>query len=284
MPWDCTLCEVEVETDDGNCPSCGITKAAWTVIANKTRVMVISKKGFRLLRADGSSPVEPAETAYDGLELTVAAEGRVLPKEDVLELHEDGEAPAPEDVLFVEIKRSKSTDLGVKLEVLHASKPPDEHEFPRTAEAGEPETALVRFLLAYGDESLDGVDFPGTAPRGRDRPHGCGRRRRHLRPGDGGGGPGEETRRAALGLWRRLRVLGLGPRAPSSPTCCRPSYRVRACVAGGPWHEVHHLWGRLGSWASFQTWGPRRPGLRCGSRAAPPPSRPSGSACAPAAE
>ena len=79
-----------------------------------------------------------------------------------IELHEDGLLPSPEDVLFLKISRGKRTKVKVELEVIYPSKPSEEQEFSVKAKPKDPPTSLVKLLLAHGDESLEGVEFPGV--------------------------------------------------------------------------------------------------------------------------
>ena len=40
MAWECKSCQLQVELDDEACPSCGDSKAAWTLIPEKTTMVL----------------------------------------------------------------------------------------------------------------------------------------------------------------------------------------------------------------------------------------------------
>ena len=122
MPYRCDGCDTEVEVDLLVCPGCMSSKTSWTVVPGMTRAIVVTKTGFSVLCAEGEEPVEPGDVAYTDLEFKPAEEAPVVTKEDLIELHEDGLLPSPEDVLFLKISRGKRTKVKVELEVIYPSK------------------------------------------------------------------------------------------------------------------------------------------------------------------
>lgn len=163
MPWSCTQCGTNVERDDAPCPGCDARKESWTMVADATRNLVVSRKRVRLLAGDLAEPRPAGDPALAGAALAPATRAVAVPKAEVLELLEDGLAPAPADVLHVELKRGQGRDVGVTLEVLYAGRGSEELAFPREADpAEEPDPLIVKFLFVFGPERLDGVELDGV--------------------------------------------------------------------------------------------------------------------------
>jgi hypothetical protein len=72
MPWD--HCEVEFILDDEPCPSCGLTKAAWSVQIDKTREFVVGTKQPKIKGPRASWSVL-RELVGETVELRVEAHG-----------------------------------------------------------------------------------------------------------------------------------------------------------------------------------------------------------------
>ena len=53
MPWECAECKTEVPDDGPVCPSCASPKTSWTMVGDKTRTFVVSRKRVELLVAEG---------------------------------------------------------------------------------------------------------------------------------------------------------------------------------------------------------------------------------------
>lgn len=163
MPWSCTSCGTAVARDDvSECPTCRTAKQSWTMVEDKTRAMVVSRKTFALLAGDLDEPVRPDDPRLATVALGPAAHAVALPKAEALQLAADGELAAPADVLHVELRRGTARDLTVRVEVLYAGQPSQTIEVPRE-HAGESDPVVVQLLFVYGDEPLDGLEALGEA-------------------------------------------------------------------------------------------------------------------------
>jgi len=158
MPWVCNDCQAEVRADDQACPECQAPKTHWTMVAERTRTLVLSAgRRFHLLRGTGAGAIETAP-------LEDAEVAPALPKAEVRALSAEGRRPAARDVLVVRLLPRKARDLTVTLALKHARRPVVERGFPRDrpADLADDGHLDVPFLLAYGEGSLDGVTVPGV--------------------------------------------------------------------------------------------------------------------------
>jgi len=48
VPWACKECGAEVRGDDEVRPGCRARKTSWTVLAERTRTIVLTSRGFTL--------------------------------------------------------------------------------------------------------------------------------------------------------------------------------------------------------------------------------------------
>jgi hypothetical protein len=151
MPWDCS-CGVHVERDDETaCPSCGQTKASWTLVADTTRTLSIAVKKAPLFR--GASEEHPPRAAGLGaFEVVEASELVTLEKELVRQLAGLDLLPAPALLLVVRV--AKAGDVVVVAEREEGAV--EEQRF-RAEGPGE-----LRFLLVHGEGELE----PDLVPAG----------------------------------------------------------------------------------------------------------------------
>jgi hypothetical protein len=162
MPWDCAACGATALLDDTSaCPGCGGGKAAWTMHANKTRTMRMTRKEkLELLRGtDATRPARDAGYAPD-VELVAAQRAVSLPKEMARELLEQKLLPAPTTVLVARLHPRPGQDPTVTTSALFevAEVVPAQHPQEPLQAAGSLD---VWFLLVHGPGSTDGLDFPG---------------------------------------------------------------------------------------------------------------------------
>lgn len=159
MPWDCLSCQQTVDYDDGKCPSCGATKASWTMVPDKTRTFTLTTRDrSKCLRPRGKDTVAKAEGVYDGLETDPAEEAVSVPKADVRKLVDDDRMPPPEQILVVRLWPKPSGDLAVHLLPEFETQEMAEVAYP-VERPPEGETVDVRFLLVHGSDPLE-VELP----------------------------------------------------------------------------------------------------------------------------
>lgn len=149
MPWVCSGCGGEVGEDDLQCPGCASPKTSWTMVAEQTRAMVISKRRWELQRASAGGRV-PARNV------------RAVPRTKARRWSEAGQAPPADDLLYVRLFAGKTKKLDVSVVVKFAHKPVTELSFPRERADDDGEDPIERpFLFVYGtgeDVSFEGVD------------------------------------------------------------------------------------------------------------------------------
>lgn len=147
MPWTCDGCGIEVETDEGACPTCAAPKTSWTMVREQTRTFVLAGKRFEVLRGPGRAPAERAP---------------VVSKDEARRRAARGDGPPPDAVLYVRLHAKPPTDLTVTLtleferaEALEAHLSPPEG-------LGSEGWADVPLLLVHGAGPIDDLGFDGV--------------------------------------------------------------------------------------------------------------------------
>ena len=167
MPWTCQACSTDVEADDTVCPHCEAPKTSWTMVAETTRTLKVTPgRRFKLMRGEGTEPVDPdnPDQAEDALSVTKVA--RVIERDVAQQIASEGKLPAPCDVLSVRLFPNGYEDLSLTLTVEYGADEDGTLEFPDAREASEDEAVEsldLRFLFVCGGSAPDGesLQFEG---------------------------------------------------------------------------------------------------------------------------
>ncbi len=162
MPWTCPSCAVDLTDDLARCPTCGAVKEAWTLLADRTRTLQVSRGRSRLeaRRGVGEQPVRSGD-AVPAQDTVPAEVCPVLPKAALLALLARGLLPAPAQRLIARVWPRKQ-DRTVTLVVDLAARELLQHEAPGPeGELGAEGWFEVPFVCAYGPEDLSRVQAPG---------------------------------------------------------------------------------------------------------------------------
>ncbi len=157
MPWRCAACERDLPDSEGACPGCGAQKTAWTLVAEQTRQLVVSRARLVCLRGADAAPVAPGAPPPD---LAEAEAFPVLAKGELAALVARGERPAWSQRVVARVwPRGVGTGPGardVTLSVELAGCGPRAHVVPRDPAAPlGPEGAFDVVLLGVaGPEDL----------------------------------------------------------------------------------------------------------------------------------
>ena len=71
MPYSCVTCGATIEFDNTPCPTCEVGKTSWTVVADQTRGLVISRKRVRLLAGDLDEALPPDDPALEAVSIII---------------------------------------------------------------------------------------------------------------------------------------------------------------------------------------------------------------------
>ncbi len=160
MPWTCTSCSTEVADDaTQECPACAARKDAWTLQAEHTRQLVITKKKFECLRAAEPGARAAGAAPYAGVSWAKAEAAPALPKETARRLIAEGQVPAPKDVLCVRVHPTASDERAADVTPLFEG----EHWLSGRlfANDGPPraEPFDLHVALVYGGEHEEALDL-----------------------------------------------------------------------------------------------------------------------------
>lgn len=158
MPWRCEACD-QLVADDRPCPSCGMVKAAWTVVGDKTRTFAVAAKRVLVRRGAHDGPLPAGEAQQAAIERVDADEVRALAKARARALADAGGMPDATDVLFVELHHRQAGPAPVTVTLNLEREEPVE----RTFECPAPEDgrAELRLVCVHGPGGVEGIDFPG---------------------------------------------------------------------------------------------------------------------------
>jgi hypothetical protein len=147
MPWSCN-CPREQRDDVNTCASCAAVKEVWTLHADKTRSLVVTRQRLEALRGGRFT------SRGEGDRLVPATRAVALRKRAIRDLAAVGEEPPSGRLLVVQGPGAAR----VTVEVQPASGEPREHELTI-----DDETSQLRLVLAYGplDEPLAADALPG---------------------------------------------------------------------------------------------------------------------------
>lgn len=159
MPWTCESCSHAVEDDSvQTCPSCHVSKSAWTLHGGQTRQIVIGLSRFACLRGQDAAPSAAPAPLYPPESLVETTEARVVPKAAAIALWNAGKRPASLDLLVVRLFPREAMGQ-VTLNIEHAAQPRAERKFAVL----EPPYTDVPFLFVAGPEELPAdLGFPGV--------------------------------------------------------------------------------------------------------------------------
>src|SRR5262245_32034487 len=120
MPWACKQCGAMVLLDDIPCPTCAKKKSSWTLHAEATRQVVVSKKKLLDCRRGRSlltTPDSPRD--HEGVAWPLTETAAVLPKAQVQALRAARRLPAPLDLWCVRVRPTKLEDWAFTVDVLY---------------------------------------------------------------------------------------------------------------------------------------------------------------------
>ncbi len=151
MPWTCA-CPVEQRDDAKACASCGAVKEAWTLHADRTRSLVVTRQRLEVSRGGRFS------TSGEGDLLVPATRAIALRKRAVSAMAAAGEAPPSGLVLALRLVPPKAGPARLLLEVQPAVGEPRQQELALDDGAAE-----LRLVLVHGplDEPTPLDALPG---------------------------------------------------------------------------------------------------------------------------
>ncbi len=168
MPWSCPTCAAALADDVPACPVCGAAKESWTLVAEKTRALVLSGARARLEARVGllTEPLPADDPRGRGFATRLAEVCPVLPKAELVALISRGEHPGTAQRLVARVWPRKESDRDVTLAVELAQAEAREHtvpgaEDPLAAPLAADGSFDVTFVCVYGPEDLAGVALEG---------------------------------------------------------------------------------------------------------------------------
>lgn len=163
MPWNCERCGADVAADDeATCPTCQAPKAAWTLVAEKTRHFVVSGKKLVVLRGQDATARAADDPARASDEWTPAARAVSLPKAAARELVARGLLPASRDLLLVRLLAKGAKDLTITLVIDRAQHEPEEVQFEPFDPPDDAGATQVPVLLVHGADDPEVIEFDGV--------------------------------------------------------------------------------------------------------------------------
>ncbi len=161
MPWSCRACDLELRDDVFACPTCGSSKDAWTLHADRTRNLVVARQRVEAVRGGrfGGSATPEAEGASDVL--ITASRALAVRKVALRALAARGVAPGAGRLLVVRTTPKVAGPVRLLLEVQPSVGEPRTATLALEGQAGVPVEARV--VLTYGDpaETIEPGLLPG---------------------------------------------------------------------------------------------------------------------------
>lgn len=134
MPWTCSRCATSLADDVAACPECGVAKSQWTVHADRTRNLVITR-GARFECLVGLDPTPLGRDAPpSGFKVEKATECPVLPGDVLRGMLLEGRFPAPAQRVVARL-RPPGRDRTATFGVVFAAAPLASHEVETPADA-----------------------------------------------------------------------------------------------------------------------------------------------------
>ena len=166
MPWDCIGCSATCIGDSFPCPECGAIKSSWTMVANQTRAITVTRgRAFRLQRSDAPGEPRAQDAGYGDTGRVKAKTAPAISKAQALQLSEQGQLPAPGQIVFARLTPKADQDLALKVYVHYETAEVGELDVPgpESPELDVEGGLEVPLLCVYGPEPLpEGVAFPGV--------------------------------------------------------------------------------------------------------------------------
>lgn len=147
MPWTCSTCQIAVPLDDVPCPNCAAPKTAWTMLKDRTRLMVVStKKKVQLLRGTSYRALAAGDPLHVEDEWVKTEEVTAVPKARARSWLAAGRLPPSSQLLLLRLRPSGGAAT-VELSLDFDEQPMQELEVD--VEAGADGTVDVPFLFVY---------------------------------------------------------------------------------------------------------------------------------------